>query len=387
MYSTDEKYITKERKTMFFITPKATEAIIITGGFGKRDPKQPFKVVVGSGTWVIPLLHRVERFRTDAHNVSFKLLAQTKDNVEIKVSATVVFSVERSIEGITRAASKFLNYSDDDIEKAAADVFEGATRGLIGGLSVEQIINDRMELAVSVMEEVSMKMAEFGWKIDSFQINGVTDDNGHIQNLSKPELIRVAENAAREDAASQARIRKAQLEADRDISENQKETDLKTSQNTVETAKARAEAEQSGPLAEAREKLSVTQEQTKLRQAEAELRQAEYEADIVKLAEAESKRDTIAAETKAKATKLEAEALSSSNSVTLQAEMIKYLPEIMESLGKSLANSNLTIVGDDKDITKTLSTLAVSSTTVLNELKKSLSIDDNDNKEVSSDNS
>ena len=172
----------------------------------------------------------------------------------------------------------------------------------------------------------------------------------------------------------------------RDISENQKETDLKTSQNTVETAKARAEAEQSGPLAEAREKLSVTQEQTKLRQAEAELRQAEYEADIVKLAEAESKRDTIAAETKAKATKLEAEALSSSNSVTLQAEMIKYLPEIMESLGKSLANSNLTIVGDDKDITKTLSTLAVSSTTVLNELKKSLSIDNNDNKEVSSDN-
>lgn len=44
---------------MFFITPKATEAIIITGGFGKRDPKQPFKVVVGSGAWVIPLLHRV----------------------------------------------------------------------------------------------------------------------------------------------------------------------------------------------------------------------------------------------------------------------------------------------------------------------------------------
>lgn len=360
---------------MLFITPKATEAIIITGGFGRRDPRQPFKVVVGSGTWVIPFLHRVERFRTDAHNVSFSLSAQTKDNVEINVSATVVFSVERSIEGITRAASKFLNYSREDIERAAADVFEGATRGLIGGLSVEQIINDRMALAVSVMEEVSAKMTDFGWKIDSFQINGVTDDNGHIRNLSKPELIRVAENAAREDAASQARIRKAQLQADREISENQKETDLKTSQNTVETAKARAEAEQSGPLAEARERLAVTQEETKLRQAEAELRQAEYEADIVKLAEAESKRDTIAAEARARATRLEAEALASSNSVTLEAEMIKYLPEIMESLGKSLANSNLTIVGDDKDITKVLSTLAVSSTTILNELKKSMSIE------------
>ena len=357
---------------MFFVTPKATEAIIITGGFGKRDPRQPFKVVVGSGAWFIPFLHRVERFRTDAHTVSFSLTAQSKDNVEIKVSATVVFSVERSLDAITRAASKFLDYDDQEIKKAAADVFEGATRSLIGGLSVEEIINDRMALAASVMEEVSVKMTEFGWKIDSFQINGVSDDNDHIKNLSKPELIRVAENAAREDAASKARIRKAQLQADRDISENQKETDLKTSQNTVETAKARAEAEQSGPLAEAREKLSVTQEETKLRKAESELRKAEYDAEIIQLAEAEAQRDKIAAEAKAQAIKLEAEAMDSSNSVTLQAELIKHLPEIMNSLGSSLSKSNLTIVGDDQDITKTLSSLAVSSSTVLGELKKSL---------------
>lgn len=360
---------------MFYTTPKATEALIITGGMKKRDPERPFKVVVGSGAWYIPFYHRVNRFNTDAQSVSFQLTAQSKNNVEIIVSATVVFSIESTEAGIIRAAKRFLNYDQERIKETAADVFEGATRGLIGGLSVEEIINDRMTLAADVVEAVQVKMTDFGWRVDSFQINSITDENNHIRNLSRPELTRVEELAAVAEAQSAARIQDEEQKSKRIISEYQKETDIRTSQNIIDTAKARAEAEQSGPLAQAREQLIVRQEETKLARAESELKEAEYEASIVKKAEAEAKKTQIEAKARAEAIRLDAEALASENSVALEDKMIEQLPQIIESLGKSIAGSNLTILGNDEDIISFTSKLAASGTMVLNELRKAVTID------------
>ena len=350
---------------MFYKTPRATEALIITGGFGRRSPENPFKVVVGSGAWYLPGLHRVDRFPIDARSVRFDVKAQSKDSVEINVNATAVFSVTRTRDGITRAASRFLGYSDDQIRDTAIDVFGGATRALVGSMSVQEIITDRMTLANSVVDEVKLKIVDFGWNIDSFTINEVRDDNSHIENLSRPELTRVAQQAAIAEAEAQSRIQEAQQKSEREVSEYRKATDLQTSQNTLETAEARARAEQSAPLAQAREQLAVTQEETKLQQARADLAKATYEATTIQEAEAQAKKITIEARARAEATKLESEALASSNSVMLDDKLIEQLPAIVEALGDSLRDANVTLIGKDSDVTGAVAQLATVGSEIL----------------------
>jgi flotillin len=361
---------------MLYDVPKPTEALLITGGMIARKPDNPYRVVIGGGAWSVPVLHRVQRFHIGANTVNIAVRAQSKQNVDVDVEASVVFSVTAEKNSVIEAANRFLGVDTGQIVSTAQDIFSGETRAMIGQLTVEEMISDRTALASQVLSNAEPRMLRFGWQIDSFQINSISDPNGYIQALSAPELARVQRERAVAEAQRDAEIAEEQQKSERRKSDFQRETDTKVAENTKEIAAAKAEANAAGPRAEAEAQeqviaaqaalarrraetdREVAEEQARLAESQAALREQELVSEVIKPAEAEAERTRINAEAKAAALRTEAAAVASNNGVILDKQVVDQLPEIFSAMAEGLTGANLTMVGEGQDLTKLLGQFA-----------------------------
>ena len=175
---------------MFYTAPKPTQALLVTGGFFSRKDV-PFRVVVGRGTFYLPFIHRVYRFYIGSRYVRVNVEAQTHQNISVNIEATLAYRVNKDIVSIVEAGSRFLGSNDKAMSDVISSIFSGEVRSLVGARSVEEIITNRDALNMDVLTATGPKLMEMGLKIDNFQINEISDDEGHIKNLSQPELNRV----------------------------------------------------------------------------------------------------------------------------------------------------------------------------------------------------
>lgn len=269
--------------------------------------------------------------------------AQSKQNVDVDVEASVVFSVAPDKAAVTEAANRFLGVDLEQVLSTARDIFSGETRAIIGTLTVEEMISDRMALAMEVLTNAEPKMSRFGWQIDSFQINSISDPSGYINALSAPELARVEREKAVAEAQRDAEITEEREKAARQKSMYERETEMVIAENEKAVAQSQAEARNAGPLAQAEAGRTTAIEQAKLREAQ-------LLTDIIKPAEAAAKERIIEAEAKARTAI--AEGIAAHNGIALDDRLVNQMPEIIESFAEGLKGSDLTVIGDGKDITK-----------------------------------
>lgn len=355
---------------MLYDVPSPTEALLITGGFRSGDPGNPYRIVVGGGAWSIPILHKVSRFDIGANNITVKVSAPSSQNVVVDVEATVVFRVQPDKEHITKAASRFQDKDEAEILQAARDVFSGETRAMIGQMTVEEMISDRIKLTQNIWENADLRMSQLGWQIDNFQIRDISDSDGYIASLSAKEKARVHKIAEVAEAEAEAEIEKSRQAAERQKSEYRRDTEIKVSENIKLTAAAKAEADASGPLSKAEAERKVVEKLTELANDKAALKEQELLSEVIKPAEANAKKREIEAEAEAKATRIISEAIVENNGAILDKQIIDQMPEIVNYWAEALKDSNMTIVGDGgNQVVQTLTQL-LGATPALRELAK-----------------
>lgn len=372
---------------MFYDVPTPTTAIVISGGFGRSDTAN-YRISTASGIFSLPVIHRVHRFYTGATRVDIQVSAQSAQNVEVNIEASVVFSVKADRLSITRAARRFLTSTREEVHATAREIFSGATRAIIGTMTVEDMISDRMALTERVVTDAAPQMDVFGWGIDSFQINAIRDDNGYIEALSAPELARVEREREVARAVRDAEIAEARQNAERKKSNYERETALVRAENAVAIAASQAESNNAGPLAQAEADKQLAERQaeleeiraksdrvtamarTELAEENARLRKQELVAEIELPAQAEAEATTIRAAAEAEATRQMAEALEAGGGAALSKEFIDKLPDIMGAYGRSLSGADVTIIGDAGEPVKVAASLMPVLQNMLAEARK-----------------
>src|SRR5690606_21154305 len=98
---------------------------------------------------------------------------------------------------------------DKAIDVFTTEQLEGALRGVVATLSVEEVMQDRQKLSDQIAEGIKGDLAEQGLLLDSFAIQGITDRNGYIDALGATEVERVRREAevARINAAREVKAR------------------------------------------------------------------------------------------------------------------------------------------------------------------------------------
>src|SRR3954469_20846708 len=197
------------------------EALIVYGLGGTR-------VVKGHGTMVFPMVQICRELSLEL--MSFDVAPQqdlyTKQGVAVTVEAVAQIKVKSDMESILTASEQFLTKTDQEREGLIRLVMEGHLRGIIGQLTVEEIVKQPEMVSDKMRSTSAEDMAKMGLEIISFTIKDVRDKNQYIENRSKPK------NAAVRGIAAIA-----EAEASRDISMRQATT-------MREAAVAKAQADQ-----------------------------------------------------------------------------------------------------------------------------------------------
>jgi flotillin len=180
----------------------------------------------------------VENFRQlSLQLMSFDVAPQqdlyTKQGVAVTVEAVAQIKVKSDPESIQTAAEQFLTKTDQAREGLIRLVMEGHLRGIIGQLSVEQIVKEPEMVGDRMRGTCADDMSKMGLEVVSFTIKEVRDKNEYITNMGRPDIARIKRDA---DVAS--------AEAERD-------TAIRRAEAMRASAVARAQADQERVLAEA----------------------------------------------------------------------------------------------------------------------------------------
>lgn len=275
---------------------KPDEALIVTGSFLGKDG---IKILKNSGTFVIPIVQKAHTLSLLTHKLEIGTPeVYTEQGVPIKASATVLVKIGNSVESIKTAAEQYLGKSTAELEDEAQEVLEGHLRAILGTMTVEAIYKNRDDFAEQVQEVASTDLRKMGLEIVSFTIKDVSDPNGYLDALGRPQIAEVKKNAevAESNALRETRIKQAaneqlaqqeEIRRRTEIAEANKDMALKEAQYKQEKEVADAKAEQVAVVEKMKVNLIEQDKNIEIQSKQAELTEKELTASLRKKAEAD----------------------------------------------------------------------------------------------------
>lgn len=322
------------------------EALVV---FGFRGPR----VIKGHGTVIFPMIENCKELSLEL--MSFDVAPQqdlyTKQGVAVTVEAVAQIKVRSDQASILTAAEQFLTKAPQQREGLIRLVMEGHLRGIIGQLTVEQIVKEPEMVGDRMRSTCADDMSKMGLEVISFTIKEVRDKNEYIANMGRPDVARIKRDAdvataeaerdtaiQRANAQREAAVAKAQADQDRVIAETasqarqaeaQRDLDIKKAEYAEQSRRQQAQADKAYEIQTNIMQQQVTAEQVKVQQVEkegqikvqeAEISRHEKELIATVLKEAEINRQRIETLAAAEKARLVAEAEGRAASIRTQGE-------------------------------------------------------------------
>jgi len=275
------------------------EALIV---YGFRGPR----VIRGHGAVIFPVVEncRLLSLELMSFDVAPKQDLYTKQGVAVTVEAVAQIKVRSDNESILTAAEQFLSKMPPEREGLIRLVMEGHLRGIIGQLTVEQIVKEPEMVADRMRSTCADDMSKMGLEVISFTIKEVRDQNEYITNMGRPDIARIrrdAEIAAAEAerdtairravALREAAVAKAAADQERVIAETaslakqaeaQRDLDIQKAQFMEQSKRQQAQADKSYEIQTNVMQQQVVAEQVKVQQVEKEQQIKVQEAEILR---------------------------------------------------------------------------------------------------------
>src|SRR6201987_6147501 len=302
------------------------EALIVYGLGGTR-------VVKGHGTVVLPMVQVCRELSLEL--MSFDVAPQqdlyTKQGVAVTVEAVAQIKVKSDTESILTASEQFLTKTDDERQGLIRLVMEGHLRGIIGQLTVEEIVKQPEMVGDRMRATCADDMNKMGLEVISFTIKEVRDKNEYITNMGRPDVARIKRDAdvAAAEADRDTAIKRALAQRESAGAEAQGDLEVKKAQFVEVTKRQQAQADKAYDIQTNIMQQQVIAEQVKVQQIEkeqqvkvqeAEINRREKELIATVLKQAEIERQRIETLANAEKARLMAEAEGQASSIRQQGE-------------------------------------------------------------------
>ena len=324
------------------------EALVVYGFRGTR-------IIKGRGSVIFPMVENCRLLSLEL--MSFDVAPQqdlyTKQGVAVTVEAVAQIKVRSDPESIQTAAEQFLTKTPQEREGLIRLVMEGHLRGIIGQLTVEEIVKQPEMVGDRMRSTCADDMSKMGLEVISFTIKEVRDKNEYISNMGRPDVARIKRDAdvaaaeaerdtaiKRAEAMRAAAVAKAQADKERVLAETlsqaaqaEAQRDLQVKQaNFLETVqKQKASADKAYEIQTNIMQQQVIAEQVKVEQvqktgqiavqdAEIQRRERELVATVLKQAEIERRKIEMLAEAQKQKLIFEADGQAASTRATGEAE-------------------------------------------------------------------
>lgn len=254
---------------------------VVTDADGRRR-KIGYRLQVGGGTFVMPLVEAVDTLPIEVFSVSVRCPeVLTAQGVMIAAEAYAQVKAASDEPLVHRAVENFLSKGASGITSVAQEVIEGHMRASLGRMAVEEIYTERDAFAANVRAAVLPDFERLGLELLSFSLKDISDSQGYLEALGARRIAEVKRDAALAQAEMErdSLITAAEYRKQGDIARLQAEAELAGATRDFEVQ--RAEFQVSVNVKRAQADIAYDLERAKLSEA---LKRQEY---AVKLTEKE----------------------------------------------------------------------------------------------------
>ena len=253
---------------------------------GSKTGDDGYEVIVGGKRVRRPIVERVDwmDLSTIAIDVSVTN-AYSKGTIPLNVQGVGNIKVSSQPGIRDNAIERFLGKPIQEIAQIAKETLEANLRGVLATLTPEEVNEDRLKFATTLIDEADDDMKTLGLELDVLKIQNVTDEVGYLESVGRRQTAMVLKDARVteadrraeaevSEAESRRRAETARLLSDEAIIVQQNELRMKTADLEAQAVVKEQEASVAGERARA-----VAEQE--LEQARIELQRRRLEADVI----------------------------------------------------------------------------------------------------------
>jgi flotillin len=312
----------------------------------------------------VPLLTTGTTIPSRAINIDLEVADQTADvdangmpkPIKVRVLASAIVSVGDTNEMVRTAANKFFSKTIPEQTSILTDLLTSTGRRAVNLLHHDELFNTRMKgpnvtsvvpvnvaaeseeddrLALIIKSACSRELQDLGLVFNSLNIKEVQSEVAEARR--RQSAVEAKANADIVQADQERRAREAQLYAEQQVNDKQRDLDRRKAENAAQIAIA--EKEKQLALADLRQaELTATQ----IAKASADAEQVKIQAQAG--AEAEAVRLRTVASAQAEAIRQVNAALSEGGGGYLALRQLEMLPDIAPMIAEALAKSKMVTI-------------------------------------------
>jgi flotillin len=261
-----------------------------------------YKILHGGRGFRVPFLETVSRMDMRLFPVEVVVQnAYSKGGIPLSVHAIANVKIASNDVGVRNAVERFLGTDLRAIALTAQQTLEGVLREVVAQLTPEEVNEDRLKFADTLVENARDDLDKLGLELDVLKVQHVSDDQEYLANLGRGRIATMLRDAANAENAANQSVAEAQAGARMraETTAKRAETRIAQAKNNyrAEVAKLEATAKQVENEAEIAAQTERAIAEQELQSLRAELEKLRLYCDVVLPAEAQRK----AAELKARA--------------------------------------------------------------------------------------
>ena len=250
-----------------------------------------YRIIRGGRGIRIPLFETVDRM--DLTNMIIEVQvanAYSKGGIPLSVQGVANIKVPGEEPLLNNCLERFLGKSREEIMKIARETLEGNLRGVLAGLTPEQVNKDKEEFASKLAEEAEQDLSRLGLVVDTLKIQNVSDDVGYLDAIGRQISAQIRRNAqiAEAEARAEAAEQKWRNTMNGELSKLDAEIEISRKENErrVADARTRRDAMIAQQLAEVQASVAQANAELDTQQARIEQVRLQLDADVIQPAEA-----------------------------------------------------------------------------------------------------
>ena len=277
----------------YLLIAHPNEVIILTGR--KRELSDGsivgYRTVQGGRAIRIPVIEKAARMSLETIPMELAVKnAYSKGGIPLSVDAIANIKVDSTEPTIGNAVERFLDKPLAQIHEMAKDTLEGNLRGVLATLTPEEVNEDRLKFAGSLIDEAENDLQQLGLQLDTLKIQNVADEAGYLDSIGRKKTAEVISSARKAEAEKTSEAEEAEAGARQraEVAKAMAEQEIKAAQITAEREVKMAQAVADQKVAEENnnlrvkeaelEKVAVIKEQEA--QVAGEKAKAQYEQEV-----------------------------------------------------------------------------------------------------------
>jgi len=217
----------------FLYICQPNEVLVFSGGQrASVGRKVGYRIIKGGRALRIPLLETVDSM--DLTNMPIEVGVQgaySKGGIPVNVHGIANVKIAGEQPVLDNAIERFLGVDRQRIMGIAKDTLEGNLRGVLATLTPEELNQDKIKFAQSLLAEAEDDLRKLGLELDTLKIQDVSDDVNYLDSIGRKQSAEVQKKALIAEA-------RAKAEAAVQAASNRRDTEMSKIDAQIATAKA-----------------------------------------------------------------------------------------------------------------------------------------------------